>query len=103
MRQSGKVSKTVNSWSRLAQNASDLLVASHAEKQIERLLVHVVAAALAIDQTPTSQLIEPACDRGAGHAHIGSNLGDRIKAATFTPLLTPLVASAIGTLHRLGR
>ena len=45
---------------RLAQNASDLLVASHADMRIERLLMHVVATALAIDQTPTSQLIEPA-------------------------------------------
>jgi hypothetical protein len=39
--------------------------------------MHVVATALAIDQTPTSQLIEPAYDRGARYAHIDSNLGDR--------------------------
>jgi hypothetical protein len=42
-------------WShnyRLAQNASDLLVASDADK-IEHCLVHVVAKPLAIDQTPT--------------------------------------------------
>ena len=67
--------------SRLAQNASDLLVASHTDKGIERFLVYVVATALAIDQTPTLQLIEPAYDRGAGHAHIGSDLGDRERLA----------------------
>jgi hypothetical protein len=36
----------------VAQNASDLLVASDADK-IEHCLVDVVATALAIDQTPT--------------------------------------------------
>ena len=41
--------------SRLAQNASDLLVASHTDKAIEHFLVYVVATALAIDQTPTLQ------------------------------------------------
>ena len=55
---------------RLAQKASDLSVASHTDKGIERFLVYVVATALAIDQTPTLQLIEPANDRGAGQAHI---------------------------------
>src|SRR5215471_5064112 len=54
---------------RLAQYSSDLFVASHTDKGIERLLVHVVAAALAIDQTPTLQLIEPAGDCSTGHAH----------------------------------
>ena len=34
-----------------------------------------------IDQTPTMQLIEPAYDRSTGHAHIGSNLGDRERLA----------------------
>jgi hypothetical protein len=58
---------------RLAQKASDLSVASHTDKGIERFLVYVVATALAIDQTPTLQLIEPACDRGAGQAHLGSH------------------------------
>ena len=58
---------------RLAQKASDLSVASHTDKGIERFLVYVVATALAIDQTPTLQLIEPANDRGAGQAHIGSH------------------------------
>ena len=67
--------------SRLAQNASDLSVASHTDKRIERFLVYVVATALAIDQTSTLQLIEPAYDRGAGHAHIGSDLGDRERLA----------------------
>jgi anti-sigma factor ChrR (cupin superfamily) len=58
---------------RLAQKASDLSVASHADKGIERFLVYVVATALAIDQTPTLRLIEPPNDGGAGQAHIGSH------------------------------
>ena len=66
---------------RLLQDASDLLVASHADKGIERLLVYVVLTTLAIDQTPTLQLIEPAYDGGAGYAHIGSNLSDRKRLA----------------------
>jgi hypothetical protein len=66
---------------RLAQDAPDLLVASHANKRIERLLVYVVLTTLAIDQTPTLQLIEPAYDGGAGYAHIASNLSDRKRLA----------------------
>ena len=66
---------------RLAQDASDLLAALHADERIERLLVHVVATTLAIDQTPALQPIEPAYDRGAGYAHVGGNLGDRKRLA----------------------
>ena len=58
-----------------------MLVAAHADKRIERLLVHIVATAVAIDQNPTLQLIEPAYDRSTGHAHIGGNLGDRKRLA----------------------
>src|SRR6516165_11234863 len=61
----------------LAQNTSHLLVASHTDKRIKRLLVQVIVTASSIDQTPTLQPGEPAYDRSAGHAHIGSNLGDR--------------------------
>ena len=68
---------------RLAQKASDLSVASHTDKGIERFLVYVVATALAIDQTPTLQLIEPAYDRGAGHAHIIAEI-PRLPAGTMT-------------------
>ena len=45
MRQSGKVSKTVNFVCRLAQNAWRLLVASHAVERIERFLVDVIVMA----------------------------------------------------------
>ena len=38
---------------RLAQNALDLLVASRADKRIERLLVHVVATGLARGRPPS--------------------------------------------------
>jgi len=38
--------------SSLAQNASHLLVAPHAHKRVERLLVQIIAAALAINQAP---------------------------------------------------
>src|SRR6516225_5837966 len=62
---------------RLAQNASDLFVASHTDKRIERLRANVVTTTLSVDQTPTLQPIEPADDCSAGHAHIGSNLGYR--------------------------
>src|SRR6516165_8168025 len=62
---------------RLAQDASDLFVASHTDKRIERLLANVVTTIPAIDQTPTLRPIEPADDCSAGHAHIGSNLGYR--------------------------
>ena len=44
----------------LAQNASHLFIASHADEGIERLLVRVIVTASAIDQTPSLQLIEPA-------------------------------------------
>ncbi len=66
---------------RLAQHVSDLFVASHADKRIERLLVDVIVTAPAFDQTPTLQPIEPAYDRSTGHAHIGSYLGDRKRLA----------------------
>jgi hypothetical protein len=39
---------------RLIQNASDLLVAAHADNRVKRLLVHVGATAVAVDQTPNS-------------------------------------------------
>ena len=68
----------------LAQDASDLLVASHADKGIERLLENVVTTTLAIDQTPTLQPIELADDCSAGHAHIGGNLGDRPEPAVIS-------------------
>jgi hypothetical protein len=74
---STKVSKTAQFLSGFAQNVSHLLVASHANKGIERILMYVIVATLAIDQTPTLQPLEPAYDGSAGHAHIGSNLGDR--------------------------
>src|SRR6516165_712877 len=61
----------------LAQNAPYLLVASRANKRIERLFAYVIVTTLAIDQTPTLQPVEPAYDGSAGHAHIGSKLGDR--------------------------
>src|SRR6516164_997334 len=60
-----------------AQNAPHLLIASHTHKRIERLFVQVIVTAPTIDETPTLQPSEPAYDRSAGHAHIGSNLGDR--------------------------
>src|SRR5262245_49895094 len=62
---------------RLAQDASDLFVASHTDKRIERLLANVVTTTLAIDQTPTLQPIEPADDCSTRHAHIRSDLGHR--------------------------
>src|SRR6516165_8833144 len=68
-------------FSRLAQNVSNLLVAAHAKKRIERLLVYVIVTTLAFDQTPTLQPVEPAYDGGAGHEHIGSNLGHRERLA----------------------
>jgi hypothetical protein len=40
---------------RLVQDASDLFVASHADKRIERLLVDAIVTAPAFDQTPTLQ------------------------------------------------
>ena len=61
----------------LAKNVSNLLVAPHANKRIERLLVYVIVPTLSIDQTPTLQPVEPSYDGSAGHAHIGSKLGDR--------------------------
>src|SRR5262249_14516521 len=64
--QSGQASKNGQFLSRLAQDVLDLFVASHTDKGIERLLVHVVATALAINWTPTLQLTEPAYDRGTG-------------------------------------
>ena len=67
--------------SSLAQNASRLLIAPHSDERIERLLVQVVVTAPAIDQTPTLQPSELAYDRSTGHAHIGSNLGDRKRLA----------------------
>src|SRR4249920_3740187 len=63
--------------SSLAQNASHLLVASHADKRVERLLVRIIITSLASDQAPTLQPVEPPHDRSTGHAHIGSNLCDR--------------------------
>ena len=44
---------------------SHLLVASHADEGIDRFLVEVIVTALAIDQTPTVQLIESTYDREA--------------------------------------
>src|SRR5262249_35072905 len=63
--------------SSLAHNAPHLLVASHADKRVERLLVQVIVTTPAVDQTPALQLGEPAYHRSTGHAHVGSNLGDR--------------------------
>jgi hypothetical protein len=63
--------------SSLAQNASRLLIAPHSDERIEQ----VVVTAPAIDQTPTLQPSELAYDRSTGHAHIGSNLGDRKRLA----------------------
>jgi len=42
-----------------AQNVSNLLVAPHANKRIERLLVYVIVPTPSIDQTPTLQPVEP--------------------------------------------
>src|SRR3974377_845229 len=65
----------------LSQNLPNLLVAPHANKRIERLLVYVIVPTPALDQTPTLQPVEPAYDGSAGHAHIGSNLGHRERLA----------------------
>ena len=48
MRQSVQNSQILSS---LAQNVSHLLVASHANKRIERLLVYVIVPTPSIDQT----------------------------------------------------
>jgi hypothetical protein len=39
--------------------------------------VCIVASALAIDQTPTLQSVEPAYNCGTRNAHIRGNLGNR--------------------------
>src|SRR5438067_12915731 len=65
----------------LAQNASRLLIASYADKGIKRLFVRVIMTAPAIDQTPALQPLEPAYDRSTGHAHVGSDLGNRKRLA----------------------
>jgi hypothetical protein len=65
----------------VAQSASNLLVALHTNKRIERLLAYLIVMTLAINQTPTLQPVEPAYDGGAGYPHKGGNLGHRERLA----------------------
>src|SRR6516165_1368791 len=62
---------------RLAQDASDLFVASNTDQRIECLLTDVIVTAPALDQPPTLQPIESAYDCSTGHAHVGRNFCDR--------------------------
>src|SRR5215471_11850428 len=66
---------------RLAQDASDLFIASNADQRIKRLLADVIVTASAFDQPPSLQPIKPAHDRSPGHAHVGSNFCDRKRLA----------------------
>jgi hypothetical protein len=72
---------------RLAQNASDLFVASNTDQRIERFLADVIVTATALDQTPILQPIEPAYDRGTWH-DVGSNLCNREWLASKSPSAT---------------
>jgi hypothetical protein len=59
------------------EQSANTLIASHPQKRVERPLVHVITAAMPMNETPILKPIQPAYDCRAGHAHVGRDLGDR--------------------------